>query len=199
MLSQRTSQCAKCGHLCNDANPFFSEDFAAYFCRSPMVALSWCYHCGFVSLYKRPALAALLRSRALKLSGTVSLEALREHPLGQVKDTEIGGSAALHLLRMIWSCLQARIELENGSKDPEAAMHLAIEKLEPSDAALMAVMTANAGLLVPLEQQIMEGNYLGQDGFEAKLKTRSWIGSSPLAEKAKATLQIFDAHQETPQ
>lgn len=69
-------------------------------------------------------------------------------------------------------------------------MHLALKKLPARYVALMAAMTVNAPMLVPLERQLMEGAYLSDQWHRSTV--RAWIGSSPDSGPRALALSHFE-------
>ncbi len=189
-MTNRNLQCANCGHLFSDEHPYYSEDFASYYSRSPIFALTWCYHCSYVTSYTQPLLAKIIRTPALKVKKTLPINKIDEEPLYKVRENEMGLFAGAHLMRMVWHCLNARIDLENSenSDNMESAVHLAMEKLSPREVALMVSVTHRAPEFVPLELQIEEGAYLKDripiSSFE------SWISSSKKSKVIDVILEM---------
>lgn len=189
IMSTRTAQCSQCGHLFNDEQPYFSEDFATYVSQDPMFVIRWCLHCSYLSIYER---RGFLGFAWLKLTATVHMKGARDHPLMRSKNKQIGGFAIGHLMRMIWYSLLARVALDGGEADKEArAMHLALQKLPPAEVALMAFMAIHAQELVPLEQQIIECQYLGAEHRHMPQEVDAWISSSPNKASAEEALRLL--------
>jgi hypothetical protein len=189
-MSKQDAQCANCGHPYNNEEAYYSEDFACYFSPDSIFSLTWCFHCTYTSIYNRPWFLRIVGAPFLRLKATLPTNLISDHPLWRAKDEYMGLFAGAHLLRMIWHCLIARAALEHGdANQEEAAMHLALKKLPPSAVALMAIMTAKARDIVPLEQQFQEGLYLGERLQVPTLK--SWISSSPDAVVAAAALEFL--------
>jgi hypothetical protein len=191
-MSKGDAQCANCGHLYSTEQPYYSEDFACYFSHGPVFSLTWCFHCTHISIHNRPWFLRIVGAPFLRLKVTLPTNLISDHPLWRAKDEYMGLFAGAHLLRMIWHCLIARAALDHGDanqEEEEAAMHLALKKLPPSEVALMAIMTAKAPEIVPLEQQIQEGLYLEEHLQISTLK--SWISSSPDVVVAAAALEVL--------
>ena len=98
-------------------------------------------------------------------------------------------------MRMVWHCLSARARLEfDEPTQQQNAMNLALKKPPPREVALMAILTVNAPLIVPLEQQIQEGMYLKDHLQLPQLK--SWILSSPDKAAANAALEALSSYSD---
>jgi len=192
----RRSQCGHCGHLFSDDHPYYSEDFAAYFCPQPMFSLTWCLHCTYVSIHKRTGLQSLLRAPIMKFQKVVPLDKLSSEPLGKIPHPEMKGFAVGHLVRMAWHALNARVALDTGEENHEAAVHLAMTKMPPGEVALMVMTTVHANQMIPLEHQIQEGLYLGDKLNVGTGPFRQWIQSSKRREHAKETLERLDGFEE---
>ena len=195
-MSDHSWQCPKCGYFFDvNANPYFSADHASYFSDSPVFQITWCFHCTSVSFYERPFLAKVLRAPVLRHSSTLDMSEARSNPLFLVKDRSMGLFAGAHVLRMVWHCLSAQVKLEHGEDGyQERTVHLGMRKLPPEDFALMVVITSQARIVVPLEQQIQEGMYL-EDDLPMPL-IDSFVSSFPDAGRAEIARQAI-AHYQT--
>ncbi|HSS50489.1 MAG TPA: hypothetical protein VLX28_16255 [Thermoanaerobaculia bacterium] len=195
-MSKRDAQCANCGHFYSTEQPYYSEDFACYFSPGPAFSLTWCFHCTYTSIHNRPWFLRIVGAPFLRLKATLPTNLISDHPFWLAKDDYMGLFAGAHLLRMIWHCLIARTALDRGdANQEESAMHLALKKLPPSKVALMALMTAKAPEIIPLEQQIQEGLYLEEYLQISTLK--ALISSSPDAIVAVAALEVLSNFPET--
>ena len=202
-MTSRNSQCSNCGHLFSDDNPYFSEDFAGYYSRRPAFALRWCYHCAYVSSYVQPWFLKIIRLPrfwvirllGLRVKGSLPIRNVDSEPLWETDDREIGGFAGAHLMRMVWQCLNARIDLEYGElESKEQVVHRALEKLPPREVAVMVYVTANSRDIVPVKRQIEEGAYIKES---IPISTfEHWISSSSEKEAAKETLERLKAFRE---
>lgn len=193
-MSGRHSQCPTCGYYYSDEDAFYSEDCARYYSMKPLFVLTWCYHCAHVAVHERPFLARLLRAQAVRYTESASPSGMGEHRLFRKDDPRLGAFAGAHLMRMVWHCLTARAALEAPEADHgEVAMHLALRKLVPRDVALMAAVTSTAPMMVPLEQQLLEGAYLGEPVLLGSLK--AWIASAPNQTEAQAALSALDGYR----
>ncbi len=154
-MTTRNSQCSNCGHLFSDEHPYYSEDFAGWYSRHSSFLLRWCYHCSYVSSYVRPTFIKVIKLPGLRLKNSIPIGSVDNEPLWKTEDKELGLFAGSHLMRMVWHCLNARIELEQGeSESKENVVHLALEKLPPREVALMIFVTSHGREIIPLEQQI---------------------------------------------
>lgn len=194
-MTTRNSQCPNCGHLFSDEHPYYSEDFAGWYSQRPSFALRWCYHCTFVSSYVQPTYLKVIKLPGLRLKGSVPIRNVDNEPLWKTEDKKLGLFAGAHLMRMVWHCLNARIELEHGeSESKEDVVHLALEKLPPREVALMVFVTAHSREIVPLEEQIQEGAYI-KDAIPISM-FEHWISSSPAKEEARGTLETLNAFKD---
>ncbi len=194
-MTTRNSQCSNCGHLFSDEHPYYSEDFAGWYSRHSSFLLRWCYHCSYVSSYVRPTFIKVIKLPGLRLKNSIPIGSVDNEPLWKTEDKELGLFAGSHLMRMVWHCLNARIELEQGeSESKENVVHLALEKLPPREVALMIFVTSHGREIIPLEQQIQEGAYI-KDSIPIPL-FEQWISSSPKKDAVRGTLETLSAFKE---
>ncbi len=178
-MSEPYAKCDACDRPFSGSNPYFSADFARYFSPTNNFALTWCFSCARVLIYRRPFIHRLTRLPVLRFKEAHGLPVARETAYLRQRDRYLGFVAGVHLMRMIWHCLCERVEVNGyrGSRDA-AAMHLALKKLPARDVAVMAAITIHARRVIPVEQQIQEGLYVG-DRWHPESLVRSWIESSP--------------------
>jgi CHAT domain-containing protein/tetratricopeptide (TPR) repeat protein len=190
-------QCGNCGHVFSSDNPYFSHEFAAYFCPKPLFSLTWCLDCTHVSVHEHPGPITALPTSVLKFTRHFPLEHLSSEPYRDVRHPEMGGPAAGHLMRMAWHALNARVTRDTGKDDPEAAMRLAVGIMPSEAVAWMVAMTVGASSIpefIPLVQQIQEGLYLGDKLSLGVDPYRQWIKSSGRHEDyVNAVLARLDA------
>lgn len=190
--------CPHCGRPHGGNSPYFSADFAAYVSVESRLLLRWCFHCRHVLIYRVPILLSLVRIPFLRFKGGLDFDTFYETPIARTEDKRMGLWAAAHLVRMVWNCLNARVEEETGSENPQQAMELALEKLPPREVALMIVVTEASAQLVPLEQQIQEGKYLGNLDLRFGVSMRNWVRASRRKDAADATLRALEGYQPGP-
>jgi hypothetical protein len=188
--------CGHCRRAFGGEGQFYSETFARFFSREPMFLLTWCFHCTHISLDSQTWYFRMMRVPMVKRTRTLPITALRDLPHTKSAWPGLEGFVGGHLLRMVWNCLSLRVERELGAEKPEAVVHLAMEKLPPREVALMVMMTVNAPRLVPLEQQIHEGKYLG-DSLLTLGSMQNWISSSPNHKAAAAALEMLTRYPDS--
>ncbi len=174
-------QCGNCGRVFSSENPYYSHEFAAYFCPKPLFSLTWCLDCTHVSVHEHPGPITALPTSVLKFTRHFPLDNLSSEQYCYVRHPDMRGLAVGNLLRMAWHALNARVTLDTGNDDPEAAMHLAVGIMPPESVALMVAMTVYASSIpefIPLVQQIQEGLYLGDKLSFGVDPYRQWIQSS---------------------
>ena len=197
------TQCAHCGHAYYVDNPYYSEDFAAYFSRRPIFSLRWCFNCSHVLTYRATSVfIRMIGGPHLRFNTASRLETVDQNSFWHKKDPALGLFAGAHLMRMVWHCLNARAAVMLGSAEdgdasnrrrhPEFALELAMSRLPPREVALMVAMTVHESQIIPREQRIQEGTSLHSGANP--WKTRSWISSLPDGPTKEETLRLFDCY-----
>lgn len=142
-----------------------------------------------VSIYEQPIMARLFRMPAVRFKKVIPVDELGGSEYARRPDEE-SGTAQMHILRLIWHCLLARVAAETGQSDHEAAFEHALSKLDPvSVAILMGVLRLGSGF-VSLERSIMEctyskGRYLPPD-------VEGWLARSTNQEAAAAVKRVLE-------
>lgn len=197
-MSSQIVGCRVCGHEFSDyhENYYFTKDHANYYAPENTFCLSWCRLCSRVSVFTRPKLARLAGLNSLKYTKSFELHEVENQKYYHLEDQCLGGIAGGHLLRMIWNSLVAKaIRDEPDKNECEMATHQAIVRLPASEFAFMAYMTILARAYVPLEQQIMEGNYI-KDIIRLS-DYLLWINSSPDKDDAAIARRALNNIQES--
>ncbi len=196
-MTTRHSECPNCGHLFSDEHPYYSEDFAAWYSIQPSFLLQWCYHCTYVSSYVQPSFIKFIKLPVLRLKCSVPIRSVDDEPLWKTEDKKLGLFAGAHLMRMVWHCLNASIELEHGeSESKENVVHLALKKLPPREVALMIYVTSLARDNVPRKQQIQEGVYI-EDSIPIPMPLfEQWVSSSPKKDAVSGTIETLNAFKQ---
>lgn len=188
-------RCSFCGYQSEDPDrhPSYSADHACYWCPGPKpYSVQWCYHCTMVSIHEQPWWARLFRLPAVHLNRLVPMDELLEDEVAQRPDPEVG-TAHMHLLRLVWHCLLARVEKETDEADEvddEAAFAHAMAKLDPPNIARLMAIVGMESQLVSLERSLYEGIYRGRNPTPWEIE--GWLARSDDRDTAAQVREIID-------
>jgi hypothetical protein len=195
-LSGNRGQCGHCGHFFDRAH-YYSEDYAIYFFRNPNYGLMWCYNCTYVSVLTQSKLLGIIPTPALQYKDAVHPAQLKSNNYFNRMDTDSGLVAGIHLVRMIWNCLFARAKLQTNSEEPYTqTVELALEKLPPELVALMISIVSRISRVIPLEQQIEEGAYMGR--VPNRRQFEEILSQSPNKSAASEALEALSGYPNPP-